>query len=296
VIRGDLTSRTVWQQPRLRIASWGVWIMGTTVIWLGSLRSLFVHAAQSELHSYIPLVPLVSGYLLYLQRKNLPADYRSSIGQTLILCVIGAAALSAEIKMRASLSENDTLTLQTIAYLSFVVAGGFVLLGNQWIKAAAFPIAFLGFMIPLPDAFVHRIETVSVLGSAEVSALFFRLAGTPLLRDGNVFVLPGIVLEIAQECSGIHSSWVLFITSLVASRMFLGSPWRQFILVTFVFPLAIIRNSFRILIIGLLCIHISPEMIHSYIHRQGGPIFFALSLIPLFGLLLWLRLREQSPA
>jgi exosortase/archaeosortase family protein len=119
------------------------------------------------------------------------------------------------------------------------------------------------------------------------------MTGTPLLRDGTVLALPGIVLEVARECSGIHSSWVLFLTSLVASNLFLSSPWRRLILVAFVIPLAIVRNSFRILVIGLLCVHVGPHMIDSYIHRQGGPIFFALSLIPLFGLLLWLRHQEK---
>jgi hypothetical protein len=34
-------------------------------------------------------------------------------------------------------------------------------------------------------------------------------------------------------------------------------------------------------------------MIDSWIHNQGGPVFFALSLGPLFLLLLWLRLTER---
>jgi hypothetical protein len=33
-------------------------------------------------------------------------------------------------------------------------------------------------------------------------------------------------------------------------------------------------------------------MIHSIIHRKGGPLLFALSLIPSFPLLLWLRRGE----
>ncbi len=108
-----------------------------------------------------------------------------------------------------------------------------------------------------------------------------------------MLALPGIVLEVAQECSGIHSSWILFITSLVASHLFLNSPWRRLILVAFVIPLAIVRNSVRILTIGLLCVHVGPHMIDSWIHRQGGPVFFALSLVPLFLLLLWLRRGER---
>ena len=124
-----------------------------------------------------------------------------------------------------------------LAYVSFVAAGGFLFLGSKWMAAAAFPVAFLIFMVPLPDAAVNWLETASVLASADVAALFFKMTGTPLLRDGTVFALPGIVLKVAQECSGIRSSWVLFITSLVASHLFLESPWRRIVLVAFVIPL-----------------------------------------------------------
>jgi exosortase len=177
----------------------------------------------------------------------------------------------------------------TLAYLSLVAAGGFLFVGSGWMASAAFPVGFLLFMIPLPDAVVVALERGSVLASADVSAFMFRMTGTPLVRDGEVFVLPGIVIRVAQECSGIRSSWVLFITSIVASHLFLSSPWRRIVLVAFVIPLAIVRNGFRILVIGLLCAHIGPHMIDSVIHHQGGPLFFALSLIPLFLLLWWLR-------
>ncbi len=126
--------------------------------------------------------------------------------------------------MRGRLSVNDGLALMTLAYVSLIAAGGFFFLGSKWMAAAAFPVAFLIFLVPLPDVAVHWLERGSVLASADVSALLFNLTGTPLLRDAEIFRLPGIVLQIAQECSGIHSSWVLFITSLLASHLFLKSP------------------------------------------------------------------------
>jgi hypothetical protein len=52
-------------------------------------------------------------------------------------------------------------------------------------------------------------------------------------------------------------------------------------------------------VLSELCIRIGPHMIDSALHHHGGPIFFALSLIPLFGLLWWLRRGESvspSPA
>jgi exosortase C (VPDSG-CTERM-specific) len=285
--------RALPSRERLRIAAWLGWIAVVTLAFLRPLIDLEQHAAGSEMHSYIPLVPFVALYLLHFRRKTLPTAFRTSIAGSLVLCGVGVLAWLVATRWSGTLSLNDFLGLKALAYVSVIAGGGFLFLGSRWMAAAAFPMAFLIFVVPLPDAAVYWIERASVLASAEVSALFFRMTGTPLLRDGTVFALPGIVLQIAQECSGIHSSWVLFITSLVASQIFLTSPWRRLILVAFVFPLAIVRNSFRILVIGLLCVYVDPSMIDSYIHRHGGPIFFVLSLGPLFLLLVWLRRQER---
>ncbi len=119
-----------------------------------------------------------------------------------------------------------------------------------------------------------------------------KAAHTPVLADGLELRLPGIPLMVAPECSGIHSTMVLLMTSLMAGHMFLKSPWRRAILALVVGPLAIVRNGFRIFVLGELCVHIGPHMIDSPIHHHGGPIFFILSLIPFFLLLVFLRKTE----
>jgi exosortase len=206
---------------------------------------------------------------------------------------VGIVALAAAIEWHGSLSMNDGLALMALAFVSFVAAGGFLFFGSKWMASKAFSVAFLIFMVPLPNAAVNWLEKASVLASAEAAALFFNLTGTPLVREGSVFDLPGIVLQVAQECSGIHSSWVLFITSLLACHVFLRTQWRKIVLLALVILLGILRNGFRIAVIGLLCVHVGPHMIDSPIHHRGGPFFFALSLVPLFLLLWWLRRQEQ---
>jgi exosortase C (VPDSG-CTERM-specific) len=190
-------------------------------------------------------------------------------------------------------NENDLLTFRVLAFVCFLAASGFFFLGRKWMTAVAFPIAFLFFLVPLPDRAVDWLETSYKLASSDAAHLLFILSGTPVLREGTVFQLPGIAFEVAQECSGIRSSWALFMTSLIASHLFLKSPWRRTLFVAFVIPLGILRNGFRIMVIGLLCVHLGPDMIHSVIHKQGGPAFFALSLFPLFLLLWWLRNCER---
>jgi exosortase C (VPDSG-CTERM-specific) len=297
-VTGEVTEAwATWRRlphlKRLRIIGGIGSIVVVTLAFVQPLARLMLHASQSDLHSYIPLVPFVAGYLLYIRRRTLGAPFRSSIVGTVMVGAIGVAAVAVDIALRESLSINDGLVLMAVAYVSFIAAGGFLFFGSKWMAAAAFPLTFLIFIVPLPDVAVSWLETALVLASADVAAVFFKMTGTPLLRDGTVFALPGIVLRVAQECSGIHSSWVLFITSLVASQLFLKSPWRKLVLVAFVIPLGIVRNGFRILIIGLLCVHVGPHMIDSVIHSRGGPLFFVLSLGPLFLLLTWLRRQER---
>jgi exosortase C (VPDSG-CTERM-specific) len=266
-----------------------------TVAFIKPLFSLVVHAATTDLDSHILLVPFIFAYLIHLQRKQLPREYISSPGLATVPLVAGLAALAVAWDLSESgwpLSHNDFLALMALSFVCLSAVGGFLFLGRKWMAAAAFPVTFLIFMVPMPDRAAEWLETGSKLASTEVANLFFSIAGVPVLRDGTVFQLPGITFEVAQECSGIHSSWVLFITSLLASHLFLQSPWRRIVLVALVIPLGILRNGFRILVIGLLCVHEGPEMIHSFIHRRGGPVFFVLALIPLLFLLWWLRKGE----
>jgi exosortase C (VPDSG-CTERM-specific) len=264
-----------------------------------SLFSLMVYAAGQELHSHILLIPFVSAYLIYIRRSSLPTDYAFSPGWAMIPLVAGVIALAAARIPGVSgqpMSQNDYFTLMALSFVSFLAAGGFFFLGRKWMAAVAFPFAFLLFMVPLPDRAIDFLETASKLASAEAANMFFNLTGTPTLRNGIFFELPNITLQVAQECSGIRSSWVLLITSLLAANLFLRTPWRRTALVAAVIPLGVLRNGFRILVIGLLCVNFGPEMINSVIHRRGGPLFFVLSLIPLFLLLWGLRRAEVRRA
>jgi exosortase C (VPDSG-CTERM-specific) len=259
------------------------------------LFSLAVYAAGQQLHSHILLIPFVSAYLIYIRRHSLPTDYTFSPGWAMIPLVAGVIALTAgwlPSVFGGPLSHNDDLALMALSFVCFVGAGGFFFLGRKWMTATAFPFAFLIFLAPMPDAMADTLETASKLASTEAASLFFDITGTPVLREGTIFQLPNIVIQVGQECSGIRSSWVLVMTSLLAANLFLKSTWRRAILVCFVIPLGIVRNGFRVFVIGMLCVHIGPAMIHSIIHRRGGPVFFALSLIPLFLLLWWLRRGE----
>jgi exosortase C (VPDSG-CTERM-specific) len=293
------TAEDVIDQPRAsvsinkRFLGWCFYLVILCGAFALPLRAFVTYARHSDVHSYVLLIPFVTAYLIYIRWKQLSRELSSAWGYALLLAATGTGALLASLHF-TELGQNDYMTLIALSFVCFVIAGVFLFLGSKWARSAMFPIFFLAFMIPLPEAAVDSLENASKMASAEVANWLFLLTGTPFLRSGTNFQLPGITITVAKECSGIRSSLVLLITSILATNMFLRTTWRRALLVFAVIPLGLLRNGVRILTISLLCVHIGPHMINSVIHRRGGPFFFAASLIPLFLLLWWLRRGEMA--
>jgi exosortase C (VPDSG-CTERM-specific) len=269
-----------------------IFVAGLTAAFSHSLVSLFIYSAGKQLDSYILLIPVITAYFFYLERGTMPGNHVSSPGWASIPAAAGIAALASAWHWRQQLSQNDSFSLIALAFVSFIGAGGFIFLGKPAMAALAFPFGFLLFLVPLPDAVVNSLETASKLASAEMAAIFFDLFEVPVLRSGTYFELPGVTIRVAQECSGIHSSWILIIASLIACHLILRTFWRRAVLILFAIVLGVVRNGFRILVLGWLTVHIGPQILDSPIHHRGGPIFFVLSLIPMF-FLLWVLCKGE---
>jgi exosortase C (VPDSG-CTERM-specific) len=254
-------------------------------------------AAASEFYSYILLIPFITLYLLWLKRPSLPLSAPPARSLATVFLLAGGALVAAYwlwLRPTVLAVNDDYLMVMTICFLLLFYGISSLFLGSAFIRVAAFPLAFLILLTPLPPSVIQAVDSFLQNGSAMMAAGFFWLSGTPFLQDGLTFQLPNIKISIAPECSGIHSTVVLFITALLCGHIFLRTPWKRAVLVLFVVPLGLLRNGFRVFVIGQLCIHWGPHMIDSPIHRKGGPIFFMLSLIPLF-LVLFLLLKSEKP-
>ena len=210
----------------------------------------------------------------------------------------GAALIASRawaFKTGVTMDTEVSLGISTLSFLLLAVGLAAAMLGVRILRTFAFPAALLLLMVPFPAPVTNWIEGVLQHGSAAAAVGLLRLCGTPVFFSDLSLQLQTITLEVAPECSGLRSTLALFITSLIAGHLLLRSPWRRSVLVLVVFPLAILRNGFRVFVIGELCVHIGPQMIDSYIHRHGGPIFFALSLVPFFSVLYVLMRMEKAP-
>lgn len=260
------------------------------------LCDLVRYALKSDLYSHVLLIPFVSLYLIWIRRHKpvsvtRPAPLLAMIPFTAGILMLAGYGIG--IRSGWHLDESDYLSLTTLSFLSFFFGAGLLVLGSGTLRAFSFPLAFLLFTVPFPAFLREGIEIFFQHTSTLAAHALLSLSGMPVLQEGRTLQLPGFRMEVAQECSGIHSSLVLFITSVLAGHLFLRTRWNRTWLTLAVIPLAILRNGFRIFTIGQLCVRVSPDMINSFIHRRGGPVFFALSLIPFFLLLYYLRWSES---
>jgi exosortase C (VPDSG-CTERM-specific) len=253
---------------------------------------LLKFSLHDDLFSYIPLIPFISAYLIWSNKAPLALDLQPCrIGAGLFAAAGGALVAAYGMAARAGHPPQlqDYLAMMTLSLLCFFWGACLATVGSGIMRQVAFPATFLIFCAPLPVAWMDSIITFFQYASAGMAEIFLSLYGSSPILDGLTIHLPDFAMNVAPECSGIHSTMVLFMTGWIAGYMFLNRTWQRAVLIAIVIPLAILRNGFRIFVIGELCVHISHDMINSPIHRRGGPLFFALSLIPFFLFLVFLR-------
>lgn len=260
------------------------------------LYKLFRFSLAQEFYSHVVLIPVISVYLIWQLKGTLPAIQRGAIGPAALCACVGLFAVGIWGLLSMSgrtLSLNNQLSFLVPGFVFLLYAGAIFFLGDGFFRAALFPFLFLLWMCPFPEAVTDSLETASQLASAEVFSWMLDITQVSYLRDAQTFAMPGVTLRVAQECSGIRSSLVLLITSSLAGYMFLRSGWKRAAFTLFVIPLGLVRNAFRIWVLAILTIHWDSEVINGPLHHRGGPIFFALSLIPFFLLLFYLRRLER---
>ena len=109
-----------------------------------------------------------------------------------------------------------------------MVLAGLVLLvlGREFLRVLMFPIVFLLFMVPLPAIVVNAVSFPLQLFAAKTATFCLFNFGIPVLREGNVIVLAGTTLEVAEACSGIRSLQALLALGTVYAYFSQRAMWK----------------------------------------------------------------------
>jgi exosortase len=257
-----------------------------------SLRELVRLSLAEDTYSHILLIPVITVALMWMKRGGGGEWKGSSPWPAATLLAVGVLLLGAAWRFDILFPGGNPLWVRILALVFWTWAGFFFFFGREAFRSVRFPLLFLLLAVPLPREVVEEFIEWLRIGSAEVTYALFRLSGTPVLRHGYVFVVPGVSIDIAPECSGIRSAIALLITCLLAGYLFLRSSWARTALLVAALPVLVIKNGVRIVTLTLLAIHVDPGFLHGDLHRKGGFVFFLLGLLVLWPVLLGLQALE----
>lgn len=238
------------------------------VLWLywPVLSKLFLSLAESEDYSYGLLLPLVSGYIVYLkwpQVRSRPWQ-PSWVGLIVIASGLGLLIIG-----------ELAAELYTTRFSFMVVLAGLLLLVGGWnlLRLLAFPLILLVLMLPLPQLVTYKLTLPLQLVSSSLAAQMLQTLGVPVLRQGNIIDLGVRQLQVVAACSGLRYILALLALGIIYCYFFQRRLWKVAVLLAALIPTAILVNSLRLVAMAFF-----PVLVAGFWHTFSGWLIYLLSL------------------
>ena len=261
----------------------GLWL-SSLVLFYSPLANLLSLAVNDDRYSYTLLVPVISGFLLWLKKEEIQKSARFSpaLGSPLLLAgtIIGTIPANLSIAM--------------FGIWVFWLGIPLSCYGVKALRAIPFPALFLLLVIPAPSSAMEQLVRMMQSASADVTAGLFRLTGISFERDGFVFGLGKLDIEIAEECSGIRSATAMFISAILASHLMLQNRWSRIGFALLSIPVVIFKNAVRITGITWLGLNVDEGFFVGDLHKYSGMPFSVVALALLLPALWALRRVENQ--
>ncbi len=240
-----------------------------TALWLYQRGT---QSAFSEVHTLF--MPFVLAYLIREQLKvdADPTPRSSPLGFLFLIPALLLVALDAAIK---------TQMLGAIALVIALPGLSLLLLGTKRTRELAFPLALAVFIVPIPTGMLTPIygvlRPIAAIGTSYLVPLF----GMPIARLGTALAVPGLNVEVADNCSGWSSLQAAVITALVLAH-FSSSRKRRILILASAIPLAIACNVLRVTALVLLAQRYGAELLDTTLHPASGVILFGVVIVAMF--------------
>ena len=276
-VRSQFTTQVLQPSSKSRnLVVWSAILFSLLALLYGSvLRLLVFQWWKDPNYGHGFFVPLFSGYILWHQRERwMKSEIKpSNFGFLVMLAAVGLLFIGS---LGAELFTSRFSLLVLIAGIILFLAGW------KMLRAVAFPLAFLIFMIPIPVIIYNQITFPLQLIASRLATFWLEVVQVPVLRDGNVLILSNLSLEVAEACSGIRS--LMSLIALAVAYGYLAEPrrWVRYALVVLMVPSAIVTNAMRIMGAGVLAHKFGPQAAEGFLHQFSGWVVFLATLVLIF--------------
>jgi exosortase len=269
------------------------WMLGLIFVFIllvyhSTLSWLFQrYTASDTYYSHGYLVPLVSGYLIWLKRKELKGDWKGNLfGLLLIIFSLSLHFLSMLVQV---------FFVSGFSLLFLITGIALFLFGVGITRKIIFPLSFLIFMFPLPLEAINIIcVPMKVLVTKSVVFIFSNILNIPIKNEGFQIFLPNAILSVENSCSGLRSLIVILALGSIFAYLLKASKPKKILLFFLAVPITLISNTLRVFLLGLAVYIYGNKAIEGLLHDFTGYLVFVISFAGLW--LFWKGLQCEDLA
>jgi exosortase B len=246
---------------------------GFLLLLLPTVLTLSRQIWQSDEQGHGPIIGAVSFWLMWTRRRAvIDAPYQPANWLGGVLFVVAMVFYA--------LGRSQQIIQGEV--LGIIIAGAALLLllrGVQALRAVAFPLIFLLFLVPLPGVLVQAMTIPLKTAVSYVAEVLLHWAGYPIARSGVILSVGPYQLLVADACAGLNSLFTLEALGLLYLNL-LGytSKVRNLTLAILVVPISFIANVIRVIILILVTYHLGDEAGQGFVHTFAGMVLFVVGL------------------
>lgn len=254
--------------------TFGLLAMGFALLYVPTYVELGRTIWASDEQGHGPIILAVSGWLLYAKRHAVAAlDARPQP-------VLGWGLMLLAMAMFAFGISQHIISSQVSSQIVLIAALLLIFRGPAALKAVWFPLFFLIFMIPLPEALVAAVTAPLKSAVSAVASQLLYLIGYPVGRSGVLLTVGPYQLMVADACAGLNSMFTLeALGMLYMNLMNYTSVRRNVALALLLIPIAFCANIVRVMILVLVTYHFGDAAGQGFVHGFAGIVLFMVALM-----------------
>ncbi len=255
------------------------------VVWLVGFGSLYAPVLAKLWRDWEADPNYSHGFMVVPLAAMIAWDRRASLRAAVVAgSNVGLAVVIASLLLLVVGTFGAELFLTRVSMVGVVAGSVLYACGWRVLRVAALPIAFLLLMIPPPAIVFNQIALPLQLLASSVGEAMLRLIGVPVFREGNVLVLPNVMLQVSEACSGIRSLVSLFAGAVLYAYYMEKRRGRRVVLALSAIPIAIVVNALRVAATGIAAAYYGPEAAEGVLHTISGWLMFVVALLLVWAL------------
>ena len=223
-------------------------------------------------HGFI--IPIVSLFLIY-QHKETLAKLEPSPS------LIGLIVLISALLLHILGTILYVFSVSGFSIFFLIIGLTLYMFGKEITKTIWFPLIFLVFMFPMPEAVISLVSFPLKIFAAKAGVWVTSIFGIPIYLEGFNITIPAGQLLVGNPCSGLRSLIAFMALGSIFAYLSSVSMPKKWLIFIISIPIALLSNIVRIPILILVSNFWGLEAAapDTFIHTGSGILVFVLGFI-----------------